>query len=328
MLSYIITFNKHGYEPFFDFVKAYAIICVLVGHTFPYLEETGYALWYGMQVPLFILVQVFHVFKKNTYTLNYKKIIYRILIPYCIVQIIPLCYCIYSYAIDKSLIINYIIGGGYGPGSYFPWVYLQMAFILSIVRTPLNRCSKQINMLISIAICIIFEMLSSIIELPDFIHRLLAIRYFFLIYLGWIWVNEGIVLNVKTLLLSVISMMAVIYLEYFYSPFEPWIYDTAWKTHRWPCYFYVSTLFCSILYYIYDKIKNNSLLMKWIEILAKCSYEIFLLQMLVIPLFPRMDFITNNSIRCGLRICVICIICIIGGYYLNLCYNNFLAKYK
>jgi len=50
--------------------------------------------------------------------------------------------------------------------------------------------------------------------------------------------------------------------------------------------------------------------------------------MFVIPLFPRMEFITNNSIRCGLRICGNCIIIIIGGYYLNLCYNNFLAKYK
>lgn len=30
------------------------------------LFETGYSLWYGMQVPLFVLVQVFHAPKKES----------------------------------------------------------------------------------------------------------------------------------------------------------------------------------------------------------------------------------------------------------------------
>lgn len=32
-----ILLNKNGYEPFLDFLKAYAIIGVLLGHTIPYL---------------------------------------------------------------------------------------------------------------------------------------------------------------------------------------------------------------------------------------------------------------------------------------------------
>lgn len=34
-----ITLNKSDYEPFFDFIKAYAILCVLMGHTIPFFER-------------------------------------------------------------------------------------------------------------------------------------------------------------------------------------------------------------------------------------------------------------------------------------------------
>lgn len=108
----VITFNKTSYDPFLDFIKAYAILCVLIGHTFPLLHETGYPLWYGMQVPLFVLIQVFHVFKKDTYKVNIKKILQRILIPYFLVQILPLCYVLYQTAKGNNLICNYIMGGG------------------------------------------------------------------------------------------------------------------------------------------------------------------------------------------------------------------------
>jgi len=61
-----VSFNKTGYDPFIDFIKAYAILCVLIGHTLPFTDYWGYGLWAGMQVPLFVLVQVFHGFKKDT----------------------------------------------------------------------------------------------------------------------------------------------------------------------------------------------------------------------------------------------------------------------
>ena len=107
-----ITFNKSGYEPFFDFIKAYSILCVLMGHTIPFLNETGYSLWYGMQVPLFVLVQVFHVFKKDCFSFNTKLISKRIIIPFLIIQIIPICLTIFNSKIDNNLIINYISRGG------------------------------------------------------------------------------------------------------------------------------------------------------------------------------------------------------------------------
>lgn len=108
----IIVLNKVGYDPFIDFIKAYSIICVLIAHTFPFLHETGYPLYYGMAVPLFILIQAFHVFKKESYSFNIKKVIHRVLLPFLIIQIGPICYQLYNSNWDSSLIIKYIVGGG------------------------------------------------------------------------------------------------------------------------------------------------------------------------------------------------------------------------
>lgn len=324
-MNHTITFNKTGYEPFIDFIKAYAIVCVLIGHTFPYLKASGYSLWYGMQVPLFVLVQVFHGLKKEHYSFSIKKIIKRIVFPFLFIQLIPLGYEIFKFGNTNKTIINWLIGGGYGPGSYFPWIYIQLAVLLVYIKPWLDKGSKTKNLIAMLLICEGLEILSSILGFPDWLYRLLSFRYFFLIYLGWLWVKEGIVLNVKTIVLSLLSMGAIIYFDYYYRPTEPWFYDTAWRFQRWPCYFYVSTLLCGGLYWIYNKTKGYSTIGYVSKTLAKCSYEIFLLQMVIIPMMPQLDFIKNKTVCYGFRTALIFIISIVGGYYVNRFYNKICA---
>lgn len=327
MVDRVVTFNKNGYDPFLDFIKAYAILCVLLGHTFPYLHETGYSLWYGMQVPLFILIQSFHVMKKEKVQFNLRKCIERVILPFLLVQIpVYLIYLFFSSSSVIDLTINAIAGGGFGPGSYYPWIFLQMAIFLPFVRPMFNKGSKIQKAVIIIVICEACEITLSLINLPELIYRILAIRYFFLIYLAWLWVEEGIVVNKKTLTLSVLSMFSIVYFEYFYVSTEPWFFDTAWKTHRWPCYFYVSTLLCYFIYLIYQKIIYK--VEKYIKILARCSYEIFLVQMAVVPLFPQLNFIPDDFARFGIRMILVIAISIIGGYHFNIIYNNILKKFK
>ena len=109
----IITFNRTGYDPFIDFIKAYAIICVLIGHTLP-VDYMGYGLWAGMQVPLFILIQTFHFYKKRDSSFSIKKIIQRILLPFVLIGILEFC-VLFFLGKDgdcKSLIISIIRSGG------------------------------------------------------------------------------------------------------------------------------------------------------------------------------------------------------------------------
>lgn len=107
-----IELNKSGHEPFLDFLKAYAIICVLIGHTFPYLNDVGAPLWLEMQVPIFILIQAFHVLKKPSSKLGLKKMFFRILLPYLVVLLgIIIVYLCFG-KMDKEMISKGLVGGG------------------------------------------------------------------------------------------------------------------------------------------------------------------------------------------------------------------------
>ena len=237
----VIRFKLEGFDPFIDFIKAYAIICVLIGHTVPHPDYYGYGLWAGMQVPLFVLVQSFHSLKKEYSHFSLKKILWRLFVPFLLLQLLLLTFLLFLSDTESSYYYNeFLVGGGYGPGSYFPWVYLQIAIILPLIHRFINKGSKFLNFILAIIICEGFEILQSIIDLPEDTHRLLAIRYFFLIYFGWLWVKEGIIINWKTTLLSLLSLFSIIYFEYFSVDDEPFFYQTAWSIHRWPCYYYVA----------------------------------------------------------------------------------------
>lgn len=215
--------------------------------------------------------------------------------------------------------------GGYGPGSYFPWVYLQLAIILHFARPLFDRGNTTSQTILWIVICEGFEILDSY-YMPDSIHRLLAIRYLFLIYLSWRWVKDGIVINKTTILLSILSGLSISY--FFYGNFnnEPFFYTTGWSCHRWPCYFYVSTLLCYLLHIIYVSVSNISFIDRTIKFLAKCSYEIYLVQMAVIAILPRFGFIGNKYLALFLWIAVVWISSLAGGYVFNRVYSNILKR--
>lgn len=131
-MPYIITFNKDGYDPFLDFIKAYAIVCVLIGHVLLHHDYWGYGLWAGMQVPLFILIQSFHGLKRKS-NINWRRILTRVFIPFFIVQ--AMIFLALLAIGEKPVNLCYaILSGGEGPGSYYPWIYLQIAILLPFVR--------------------------------------------------------------------------------------------------------------------------------------------------------------------------------------------------
>jgi hypothetical protein len=334
-----ISFNKSGYDPFIDFIKAYAIICVLIGHTLPSHDYWGYGLWAGMQVPLFVLVQAFHCFKKDTSNINLKKIFSRVVLPYILVQSIAFLYILY---IDSTKLYSFLLSGGAGPGSYYPWVFVQIAVLLPIIKKWLdnNQKDKTKVLITFLVICEFFEILFSIIDLPDRLYRLLAIRYLFLFYLAWVWVRDGICINKKTTLLSILSLIAIIYFEYFSVDDEVIFYNTAWKFHRWPCYYFVSVWGVYLLRMLYRLLCDRASIMKSIKLLAKCSYEIFLIQMIVLYNYPSwytkdliiMSGINNHLLvdllQLIIRIMVVFFFSIFIGYYFNIYYNKLISKYN
>ena len=317
-------FNKTGYDPFIDFIKAYAIICVLIGHTLP-VTGMGYGLWAGMQVPLFILVQTFHYYKKEDSKLNITKLFQRIILPFIVIGLLEFgVLCILNGGGDNLALEGIKNGGGYGPGSYFPLIYIQIALLLPCFRGLFNRFSSNQLLCLFLLIAEGLEILCSLLQLPDWIYRLLAIRYVFLIYLGWEWVRDGIKLNWKMIALSVLSALTIIYFEdvssFFHINNEPWFFNTAWKFHRWPCYYYCANGLVYLLYMVWRRIKNNAIIWKGVKILAKSSYEIFLVQMCACLIKGRLTIPTIAVVL------IIWAISIAGGIALNMMINRFLKK--
>lgn len=321
-----IVFVKNGYDPFIDFIKAYAIICVLIGHTIPYSELWGYGLWAGMQVPLFILIQSFHFFKREANSVSIKKIFNRVLLPFLVVEILTLLIAL-LFKIEgggKSLIHNAFIYAGLGPGSYYPWIYLQVAVVLPFFLKWFKRIKFVWLLTIMLLLSEGLEVLCSISNVPEVIYRLLAVRYVFLVFLGWLWVKKGVKLSPLTILLSILSLLAIVYFEYFSVNDEPWFFTTGWKYHRWPCYFWVSSGIVYILNCLWNCVKKSKKITDCVRILAKSSYEIFLVQMSFIYLFNKnsLYFFDNKYLSFFLWLVIVWFVSILGGVYFNKLYDK------
>lgn len=311
-----ITFNTKGHDPFIDFLKAYCILVVIFCHGFPYLNTIGYPIW-GVQIPLFFLIQVFHCYKRESRDINWRNIVKRVVIPFVTVEVFILAMLILknSFVEINRLIYTGIIGGGYGPGAYYPWIYLQMVVLIPFVRPICEKLNNWQSLIVFFIISECLEVFCSLINIPDALYRLLCFRYVFLIYFGWIWAKEGIKFNTLTIVFSVISLCSLLFFAYGNIAEEPFFFSTAWSTHRWPCYYWVSYLFAGLLYSLYKLIRDNLFFTQLVCKLSLASYEIFLVQMIFYSLLSPKDiyFINNEYIQFALWYAFAFLISIAGG---------------
>ena len=82
-MNKVYTIKKNGYEPFMDFLKGLCILCVIWEHGMPFLHETLFYFWGKMAVPLFLVIQCFHVLKKDSISYpSFSKLSKRVLCPF------------------------------------------------------------------------------------------------------------------------------------------------------------------------------------------------------------------------------------------------------
>ena len=316
MTAKALSFNKTGYDPFIDFLKAYSIICVVIAHILPaeIYKYILFQIWGDMQVPTFVLIQVFHAYKKEVQPkLNWASILKRICLPFIVVQTVIIGFK--SLTGVGNLWPTFLISGGYGPGSYYIWIYLQIAILLVILWPWFKKLSLRQAICVFFAISVGSEILFSIIDLPDWVYRLLCVRYLFLIPLGTIWIEKGVELNRETIALSILSIIAVLFFVFTQYDLEPFFYNTGWEFHRWICYFYLPFLLTYGLYLIWKKIKRISWMGNATKWTAARSYEIFLAQMAVLVCFSVsvLAFVSNSHIRFAIWAVVTFILSILIG---------------
>ena len=251
-----------------------------------------YPLWVEQAVPIFFLVEAFQIYKKEQ--IHYPKLSklwHRILKPFLVIQSIFLIYTI-GFGVYKGLdlsesLAHMLYSGGSGPGSYFIWVYIQMAILCPLMyRVTTSKFAFWIFAGISLSM----EVICSIIAMSDNVYRLLCIRYVFLIYLGYLWAKKGIQFSSRTVCLSILSAAAILMLYYAHhhqpvKSFEPWVFDTDWTSFHWFTYFLPWSFLPFVICKCYQ-FKPECRINKLLLLCGKRSYEIFLFQMLVFGVSP------------------------------------------
>ncbi|EGK00469.1 acyltransferase family protein [Dysgonomonas gadei] len=291
-----------NYNPTFDFLKGIAILFVLLLHAIPkdILYQVGFLYHIGQAVPIFILIQGFHSMRKfdkfqwkSYYFESTKRLLMRIILPFVFIQIISILLLAFINDLD---IISIIKGGGYGPGSYYPYIYIQAWLILPLICSVIQKYTPLKVLAIGIFISLLFEIICIVSSIPIYFYRLSVIRYVFLLFLGCYFFKYK--MRPIFYILSVISIIFIYFDSVnFLSCFR--IFYNGWNGYHWIMYFYTIS-FVSVLIFIYNKLKNGFTLP--ICYIGKCSYEVFLMQMFcfgfrehiskfVITIFP---FLSNS----------------------------------
>ena len=316
-----IEFSKIGHDLSLDFVKGICILLVLVHHTTDtfFHQESYFYIWGYPAVPLFLLIQVFHSYK-NGYgrkILNLKKILKRAVLPFLIAEVlIFICYLIlnptYSWH-DK--LIKAIYWGGKGPGSYYPWIYIQFALLLPLLRPLFRRFGRTQLAVFFLFLSIGSEVVCSLVHMQEWLYRLLFLRYIFLIYLGYEMVERGVVLNVVTLSLSVVSLLALYLFDVMDVNWSPlFYYSGGWKTFHWICYFYIFYLMLFFLCKFFYWIPANSWVENTVCAMGAHSYAIYIFQLFYFVnltrfVKPQLAQIGNPTLETLLYILITILVC-------------------
>lgn len=282
---------------FLDFLKGIAILCVIFIHNLPdaVLSETKSFFHIGQAVPIFMVVSGYlgyakHSKSKTTPTLDQiSKLIKRVLIPFWIVLGLQI---ILKLGMDNLNTKSLFEKGGIGPGSYYPYVFIQCSLVLPFIVAIVKRYKNTIiSAAIMIAISVLLNAILSLTNISEPAYRLLAVRYLFYIYLGCLWKKDGVKSKSTLLALTVISGIFVYLQRYEHVNFEPFVYND------WRGYNYLGAFYTMGVIYILNKIfylPIGEKLKSGLALLGNYSYEIFLTQMFIfsfikIRMFTEID---------------------------------------
>jgi hypothetical protein len=316
----------------FDFIKGIAIISVILLHAGISLKYFS-TYWIGQAVPLFIIIicllgcmtlsknnSIRDYFRKE----NIEKMLMRIFKPFILAQI--LIVVIYIARNDFS-IKSFLAGGGIGPGSNYPWVYLQLWILIPFMyllmkRNPIIGCFLII--LITVGTNIVFSILSSsnlfhisFLEGKTrqafvLLYGLCVNRYLFIFPLAFLLMEYKLKYN-YLLLLVLVGAGFIYCIDYKNINMEPIFYNSGWQAQEFPGDFYTILVFIC-LYKIYNYIPNIA--QEIISKIGKNSWGIFNMQMIYF------SFNSYLNINKYLNLILALFICIIPVYTITLWKNK------
>ncbi len=292
-----IYFPTHGYSPVIDYLKGMSILFVVCSHAMEiiHVETCLDPLWRGQAVTIFLLIQVLHSYKHGldnhwahvSWTKQWNRVFRPFLFVTALLFIIRLVPVIIHNRDLSGYIIDVIKKGGIGPGSYYPWIHLQFVILIPFFAWILKHLRGGVKLFIAMMLLSeSTEIFCSLIDMPLWLYRLLAFRYIFLIYLGYLWASRGIEINKLTISASLLSVAINLIIRNSKPNLEPFAFNSFWDIQHWFCYFYATWILAFLIKKSYDFfLRKSTCLAKLFLSMGRFSYEIFLLQMMVFTIF-------------------------------------------
>lgn len=282
---YDITFHKNGHDPVIDYIKGLCILFVIWTHCISRgdLGHILFPFWGDTAVPIFLIIQVFHYYKKGISVRmpSASKLYKRILQPFIIMVTLMFLtqFFIYYHVTDGSFTPS-LYWNKRGPGSYYIFIYLEFAIVIPLFASLFKRLSNKWFFFLFVILSQLIEFVTCITHCPDNIYRILFFRYTFLIYIGYLMATNKLKLNKLTLFGGFISIFFLYLCAYTEIDMEPLFctHLSLWPLCHWVCYIYIAYFFLAFLKYTYTKFFYYSTISNYIEKIGKYSYEIFLFQ--------------------------------------------------
>ena len=281
-----IEFKKEGYDPQIDYIKGLCILFVVWTHCMNRGELSNilFPYWGDTAVPIFIIIQVFHYYKKGVSVRmpSISKLWKRIMKPYIMmVSLMFIVQFFIYYDMTDGTFSPTLYWEKRGPGSYYIFIYVEMAFVIPLFAPLYRKFSTKWLLVIFLILSQLVEIVCSLTHCPDNIYRITFFRYIFLIFIGYLLATKGLKLNKLTIIASIFSMSFLYLFAYKEIDMEPLFctHLSLWPLCHWVCYIYIAFFFLAFLKYTYSKLSTcYNCFMICIMRIGKCSYEIYLFQ--------------------------------------------------
>jgi peptidoglycan/LPS O-acetylase OafA/YrhL len=289
-------------DPTIDCIKGIAILMVIAFHSLlaHSLEICG-IITIEQGVPLFLITSAYLAFKRfsednQVKAISLHKIFKRIFVPFLAFQLIIVIALLLK---DDFSIKRFILLGGEGPGSYYPWMYLQFCLLIPVTYILFKKYNSAAIILIIVSFIaeLSFSFISRFDEhktITDAAWRLFVGRYIFITYIAYL-IAEGRYDLRKYAPLILLGILFSIISRYEVVNMQPLFYSTrsfTWNGFHWPMYFYSGCLFV-ILYKWLPFLPT--LIKQCLEWMGTNSWEIFLSQMLYFEIFSNSDIPVKNE---------------------------------
>lgn len=284
-----------NYYPEIDFIKAFAIISVIILHILTYSEPktilynsfAAFHIWQA--VPLFMLILGFtfrlSIEKQHSIgkiiTSRFTRLAIPLFITYCISFLL-----IFIFNLDPVIDWHIFIGLLPIPaiGNYFITLYIETILYFVIFYYLVKNFNKYFVILFFILISILGELIAYSINLSDFyIYSSSLHRYILLVSLGYYFYD--IINDNKDYFILILGGISTLLL-YFYNinhypiwPYREYTSAKLWEFHHFPYEFY-TVLFAFILFHLYRQI-NYKFIEKIVITIGNSSLHIFLTQIFV-----------------------------------------------